>query len=113
MIPGLVYTVPLFCDFPELELVDSHLGLILAYCTFSCLCPYGVLTFLRDTRELYESGFSGRLLGVPAVLSIALPLVGPAYRCGDLVLLARGTIRLAMCLCFKDTSKTLPWPSTP
>ncbi|MCE5341974.1 MAG: carbohydrate ABC transporter permease [Eubacteriales bacterium] len=112
MIPGLVYTVPLFILFRKLNLLDSHEGLILAYCTFSL--PMSIWLFIsfyeEIPKELYESGVLDGCSEYQLFYSIALPLVLPSVSVVAILcfLGAWNEFGLAMCLTFKDSAKTLP-----
>lgn len=112
MIPGLVYTVPLFVMYRQLNMLDSAWGLILAYCTFSL--PMSIWMFLsfyeEIPRELYESGVLDGCNEYRLFVSIALPLVIPSISVVAILcfLGAWNEFGLAMCLTFKDGAKTLP-----
>jgi multiple sugar transport system permease protein len=112
MIPGLVYTVPLYMIYNKLGLLDNHFGLILAYCTFSL--PMSIWLFLsfyeEVPREIYESGVIDGCSEYRLFLSIALPLVVPSISVVAILCFigAWNEFGLALTLTFKDAYKTLP-----
>lgn len=112
MVPALVYTVPLYMIYNELGLLDNHIGLILAYCTFSL--PISIWLFLsfyeEVPREIYESGVIDGCSEYRLFRSIALPLVVPSVSVVAILCFigAWNEFGLALTLTFKDTFKTLP-----
>ena len=112
MVPGLVYTVPLYMLYQKYGLIDTHWGLILAYCTFSM--PMSVWLFLsfyeEVPHEIYESGLVDGCNEYRLFISIALPLVVPSISVVAILCFigAWNEIGLALTLTFKDAYKTLP-----
>lgn len=112
MIPGLIYMVPLFMIFRQMNLIDNPIGLILAYCTFSL--PMSIWLFLSFYEEiphdLYEAAIIDGCSEYRLFRSIALPLVAPSISVVAILcfLGAWNEFGLAMCLTFKDVNKTLP-----
>jgi multiple sugar transport system permease protein len=112
MVPGLVYTVPLYVIYSKLGLLDNHAGLILAYCTFSL--PISIWLFLNFyeeiPREIYESANMDGCSEYRMFLSIALPLVLPSVSVVSILCFigAWNEFGLALTLTFKDQFKTLP-----
>lgn len=112
MVPGLVYTVPLYIIYNKLGLLDNHLGLILAYCTFSLpLSIWLFLSFYEEVpKEIYESACIDGCSEYRLFSSIALPLVMPSISVVAILCFigAWNEFGLALTLTFKDTFKTLP-----
>lgn len=112
MVPGLVYTVPLYMLYQKFGLIDNHWGLILAYCTFSL--PMSVWLFLsfyeEVPHEIYESGLVDGCNEYKLFISIALPLVVPSISVVAILCFigAWNEFGLALTLTFKDAYKTLP-----
>ncbi len=112
MVPGLVYTVPLYMLYQKYGLIDTHWGLILAYCTFSM--PMSVWLFLsfyeEVPHEIYESGLVDGCNEYRLFISIALPLVVPSISVVAILCFigAWNEFGLALTLTFKDAYKTLP-----
>lgn len=112
MIPGLVYTVPLYMIYNQIGLLDNHLGLILAYCTFSL--PMSIWLFMsfyeEVPHEIYESGVIDGCTEYRLFTSIALPLVVPSISVVAILCFigAWNEFGLALTLTFKDSQKTLP-----
>ena len=112
MVPGLVYTVPLYMLYQKYGLIDTHWGLILAYCTFSM--PMSVWLFLsfyeEVPHEIYESGLVDGCNEYRLFISIALPLVVPSISVVAILCFigAWNEFGLALTLTFKDVYKTLP-----
>lgn len=112
MIPGLIYTIPLYIIFNKLGLIDNHWGLITAYCTFSL--PMSIWLFMsfyeEIPRELYESAVLEGCNEYKLFRAIALPLVAPSISVVAILcfLGAWNEFGLALTLTFKDQYKTLP-----
>ena len=112
MIPGLLYTIPLYIIYLNIGLLDNRLGLVVAYCTFSL--PMSVWLFLgfyeEVPREIYESASIDGCSSYRMYWTIALPLVLPSISVVAILCFigAWNEFGLALTLSFKDTSKTLP-----
>jgi len=112
MVPGLVYTVPLYMIYNRLGLLNSHFGLIMAYCTFSL--PMSIWLFLsfyeEVPHEIYESAVIDGCNEYKLFLSIALPLVVPSISVVAILCFigSWNEFGLALTLMFKDVYKTLP-----
>lgn len=112
MIPGLLYTIPLYIIYLNLGLLDNHLGLIVAYCTFSL--PMSIWLFLgfyeEIPREIYESASIDGCSNYRMYREIALPLVLPSISVVAILCFigAWNEFGLALTLTFKDAFKTLP-----
>ena len=112
MIPGLLYTIPLYIIYLNLGLLDNHLGLIVAYCTFSL--PMSIWLFLgfyeEIPREIYESASIDGCSNYRMYREIVLPLVLPSISVVAILCFigAWNEFGLALTLTFKDAFKTLP-----
>lgn len=112
MIPGLLYTIPLYIIYLNLGLLDNHMGLIAAYCTFSL--PMSIWLFLgfyeEIPREIYESASIDGCSNYRMYWEIALPLVLPSISVVAILCFigAWNEFGLALTLTFKDAFKTLP-----
>lgn len=112
MVPGLVYTVPLYLIYQKIGLLDNHWGLIMAYCTFSL--PMSIWLFLsfyeEVPSEIYESAIIDGCSEYKLYGSIALPLVMPSVSVVAILCFigSWNEFGLALTLTFKDTAKTLP-----
>jgi multiple sugar transport system permease protein len=112
MVPALVYTVPLYMIYNQMGLLDNHMGLILAYCTFSL--PISIWLFLsfyeEVPREIYESGVIDGCSEYRLFRSIALPLVVPSISVVAILCFigSWNEFGLALTLTFKEAYKTLP-----
>ncbi len=112
MVPGLVYTVPLYIIYDKLGLLDNHIGLIAAYCTFSLpLSIWLFLSFYEEIpREIYESAVMDGCSEYRLFASIAMPLVLPSISVVAILCFigAWNEFGLALTLTFNDSFKTLP-----
>lgn len=112
MVPGLVYTVPLYMIYQKVHLIDNHFGLILAYCSFSL--PMSIWLFLNFyeeiPREIYESASIDGCSDYRMFTAIALPLVMSSVSVVAILCFigAWNEFGLALTLTFKDEYKTLP-----
>ena len=112
MIPGLIYTVPLYLIFNKMGLIDNHWGLIAAYCTFSL--PMSIWMFMsfyeEIPREIYESALLDGASEYKLFQAVALPLVAPSISVVAILcfLGSWNEFGLALTLTFSDQYKTLP-----
>lgn len=112
MIPGLLYTIPLYIIYLNLGLLDNPFGLIAAYCTFSL--PMSIWLFLNFyeeiPREIYESASIDGCSNYRMYWNIALPLVLPSISVVAILCFigAWNEFGLALTLTFRDEAKTLP-----
>lgn len=112
MIPGLLYTVPLYIIYSKIGLLDQQWGLIIAYCSFSL--PMSIWLFLsfyeEIPREIYESACMDGCNEYRLFWKIALPLVVPSISVVAILTFigAWNEFGLALTLTFKDARKTLP-----
>lgn len=112
MIPGLLYTIPLYIIYLRLGLLDNHWGLIAAYCTFSL--PMSVWLFLNFyeeiPQEVYESASIDGCSSYRMYRDIALPLVLPGVSVVAILCFigAWNEFGLALTLTFREEYKTLP-----
>jgi arabinogalactan oligomer/maltooligosaccharide transport system permease protein len=79
MFPGAVLLLPLFCLLSALNLLDSYLGLIIAYCTISLPFCVWMLKGFFDTipRSILEAAALDGLSPVATFYRIVLPLSLP------------------------------------
>jgi ABC-type glycerol-3-phosphate transport system permease component len=79
MIPGVLLVIPLFLAFSQLKLVNTHIGLALAYATF--IFPFNLLQlrafFLNFPLELEDAAMVDGCSRLGAFLRITLPLSVP------------------------------------
>ena len=79
MLPGVLMIIPLFVIFARLHLVNSYLGLILGYTTFSV--PFSILMlrgyFAQFPIELEEAGLIDGCSRLTALWHITIPLTIP------------------------------------
>lgn len=112
MIPALVYTIPYYIIYSKIHLLDTLLGLILAYISFALpLAIWLAINFFAEIpREIYESAEMDGCSEYKLYLNIALPLV----KAGMVVIAilvfigAWNEFGLALVLQASDTKKTLP-----
>lgn len=112
MLPGLIVAMPLFLIFRSLGLVDSLLGLIIAYTAFNL--PFNIWLlqafFAEIPRELEEAaivdGASPLQVFWQVMIPMAVPgLVASAVLC---LLLAWNEFSFALILTYTLDSQTLP-----
>lgn len=112
MIPALVYTIPYYIIYSKIHLLDSMIGLILAYIAFALpLAIWLAINFFADIPdEVYESAEIDGCSEYKIYLKIALPLV----KAGIVVIAilvfigAWNEFGLALVLQSSDAKKTLP-----
>jgi len=79
MMPPIVIILPLYIFFGRLNLIDTHLGLILAHITLNL--PFAVwmlMGFLRDIpREIEEAALTDGCGHIGTLFKILLPVIGP------------------------------------
>lgn len=112
MIPSLIYMVPYYIIFNNLNLLDSKLGLTVVYITANLpLAIWLATNFFDETPdEVYESAKIDGCSELGTYFKIALPLVVPGLIViGILVFLAAyNEFGTALVLIFNDANKTLP-----
>jgi multiple sugar transport system permease protein len=79
MVPGMTYVIPFFIIYKSLDLLDSHLGLILLYAIFNmALVIWSMQAFFDEVpRSLEESAYVDGASIWQAFLYIVLPLAAP------------------------------------
>lgn len=112
MIPALVYTIPYYIIYSKLHLLDTLVGLILAYISFALpLAIWLAINFFAEIpKEIYESAEMDGCSEYKLYLYIAVPLV----KAGIVVIAilvfigAWNEFGLALVLQASDAKKTLP-----
>lgn len=112
MIPALVYTIPYYIIYSKLHLLDTLLGLILAYISFALpLAIWLAINFFAEIpKEVYESAEMDGCSEYKLYWYIAVPLV----KAGMVVIAilvfigAWNEFGLALVLQASDAKKTLP-----
>lgn len=79
MLPSIATAIPLFIMFVSLQIIDTYLGMILAYLTFSLPFSIWLLRgyFIDMPREIDEAAFVDGCSEYQMLLRIFLPLAGP------------------------------------
>lgn len=112
MIFPIVYAIPLFLLFRDLNLLDTRLGLVIAYTTFSL--PYAVWImagfFSAVPREIDEAALVDGCSRFGAFFRVILPLTAPGLAAATIfiLLLAWNEFLFALVLAGGGTAKTLP-----
>ena len=112
MIFPIVYAIPLFLVFRDLNLLDTHLGLIVAYTTFSL--PYAVWImagfFAAVPREIDEAAMVDGCSRFGAFCRVILPLTAPGLAAATIyiLLLSWNEFMFALVLAGGGVAKTLP-----
>ncbi|HHV09644.1 MAG TPA: carbohydrate ABC transporter permease [Clostridiales bacterium] len=112
MIPALVYTIPYYIIYNKLHLLDTIIGLILAYIAFALpLAIWLAINFFSEIpKELYESAEIDGCSEYRIYSSIALPLVKAGLVVIAILVFigAWNEFGLALVLQASDAKKTLP-----
>jgi multiple sugar transport system permease protein len=112
MIFPIVYAIPLFLLFRDLGLLDTHLGLIIAYTTFSL--PYAVWImsgfFAAVPKEIDEAAMVDGCSRFGAYCRVILPLTAPGLAAATIfiLLLSWNEFLFALVLAGGGKAKTLP-----
>ncbi len=112
MIFPIVYAIPLFLLFRDLGLLDTRLGLVIAYTTFSL--PYAVWImagfFAAVPREIDEAALVDGCSRFGAFFRVILPLTAPGLAAATIfiLLLAWNEFLFALVLAGGGAAKTLP-----
>jgi multiple sugar transport system permease protein len=112
MIFPIVYAIPLFLLFRDLDLLDTHLGLVIAYTTFSL--PYAVWImagfFSGVPKEIDEAAMVDGCSRFQAFYRVILPLTAPGLAAATIyiLLLAWNEFMFALVLAGGGVAKTLP-----
>lgn len=79
MFPMVVLIIPLFTVMRRLDLLDSWVGLVLAYLSFTTPLAVWMLKSFLETipKELEEAAMSDGATRVGAMVRVVLPLAGP------------------------------------
>jgi multiple sugar transport system permease protein len=79
MIPGIVLIIPFYLLYRDLGLIDTHLGLIIAYLSFNLPFTIWMMRgfFLDIPVELEEAAMVDGASRVAALVRIVLPLAAP------------------------------------
>lgn len=112
MIPALIYTIPYYIIYSKLNLLDTKIGLIMAYISFALpMAIWLAINFFIDIpQEIYESAEIDGCGEWKMYWSIALPLVkaGIAVIAILVFVQAWNEFGLALVLQASDANKTLP-----
>ena len=112
MIFPIVYAIPLFLLFRDFHLLDTHIGLVIAYTTFSL--PYAVWIiagfFSAVPKEIDEAAMVDGCSRFGAFFRVILPLTAPGLAAATIfiLLLAWNEFLFALVLAGGGTAKTLP-----
>jgi multiple sugar transport system permease protein len=112
MIFPIVYAIPLFLLYRDLNLLDTHVGLVIAYTTFSL--PYAVWImvgfFAAVPREVDEAAMVDGCSRFGAFYRVILPLTAPGLAAASIfiLLLSWNEFLFALVLAGGGTAKTLP-----
>jgi multiple sugar transport system permease protein len=112
MIFPIVYAIPLFLVFRDLDLLDTHLGLVIAYTTFSL--PYAVWImagfFSAVPKEIDEAAMVDGCSRFGAFCRVVLPLTAPGLAAATIyiLLLSWNEFMFALVLAGGGVAKTLP-----
>jgi multiple sugar transport system permease protein len=79
MVPGMTYVIPFFLVYRQLNLLDSHLGVILLYTVFNlALVVWSMQAFFDEVpRTLEESAAVDGASRFQTLIRIVLPLAAP------------------------------------
>ena len=112
MLPGLVVALPLFLIFRNLGLVDSKLGLILAYTAFNVPFNLWLLQgfFAEISKEIEEAAIVDGCSPWKLFWWVMLPLVAPGLVAAAIfsLMLAWNEYGFALILTYTERSQTLP-----
>lgn len=112
MLPGLVVAIPLFLIFRQLHLVDTRLGLILAYTAFNL--PFNIWLlqgfFAEVPREIEEAAIVDGCSALMVFWRVMLPLIAPGLVASAIfcLMLAWNEYGFALILTYTTKSQTLP-----
>lgn len=112
MFPLVVLIIPLFIIMRDLKLLDSYLGLIIAYVTFTL--PFGVWMlkgfFDSIPSSLEEAAMIDGCSQMGAFFKIVLPVVAPGVAASSIYSFigAWNELMFAMTLINKESMRTLP-----
>lgn len=112
MIFPIVYAIPLFLVFGDLKLLDTHIGLVIAYTTFSL--PYAVWImagfFSAIPKDIDEAALVDGCSRFQAFLRVIVPLTAPGLGAAAIfiLLLSWNEFLFALVLAGGGSAKTLP-----
>lgn len=112
MLPGLIIALPLFLIFRNLGVVDSLLGLIIAYTAFNL--PFNIWLlqgfFAEIPREMEDAAVVDGASPMRLFLTIMVPLAAPGLVASAVLclLLAWNEFSFALILTYTLKSQTLP-----
>lgn len=112
MFPLVLLIIPIFAIFIKLDLIDSYLSLINAYCTFAI--PFATLMmksyFDGIPKDMEEAAFIDGCTPVSAIFRVVIPLAAPGIAAVGLFsfILSWQEFIFALTLTSSDTMRTLP-----
>lgn len=112
MIFPIVYAIPLFIVFGNIGLLDTHIGLVIAYTTFSL--PYAVWImagfFSAIPKDIDEAAMVDGCSRFQAFVRVIMPLTAPGLGAAAIfiMLLAWNEFLFALVLAGGGNAKTLP-----
>ncbi|GIP31728.1 carbohydrate ABC transporter permease [Paenibacillus sp. J2TS4] len=112
MFPLVLLIIPIFAIFIKLDLIDSYLSLIIAYCTFAI--PFATLMmksyFDGIPKDMEEAAFIDGCTPVSAIFRVVIPLAAPGIAAVGLFsfILSWQEFIFALTLTSSDTMRTLP-----
>ncbi|MCT8139291.1 carbohydrate ABC transporter permease [Anaerobacillus sp. CMMVII] len=113
MIPGVLLLMPIFFIMTKFKLIDSYLGLILAYVTFSLPFSTWIMTgfYKGIPRELEEAAMIDGASRFQAFLKIIVPLAVPGMISTGIFsfLVAWDEFLFTLTLTSSEAKRTLPY----
>ncbi|OIJ12271.1 hypothetical protein BKP35_10725 [Anaerobacillus arseniciselenatis] len=113
MIPGVILLMPIFFIMTNLKLMDTYLGLILAYVTFSLPFSTWIMTgfYKRIPRELDEAAMIDGASRFKAFVKVVLPLASPGMVSTAIFsfLVAWDEFLFTLTLTSSEEKRTLPY----
>lgn len=112
MFPLVLLIIPIFAIFIKLNLIDSYLSLIIAYCTFAV--PFATLMmksyFDGIPKDMEEAAFIDGCTPVSAIFRVVIPLAAPGIAAVGLFsfILSWQEFIFALTLTNSDSMRTLP-----
>lgn len=112
MFPLVLLIIPIFAIFIKLDLIDSYLSLIIAYCTFAI--PFATLMmksyFDGIPKDMEEAAFIDGCTPVSAIFRVVIPLAAPGIAAVGLFsfILSWQEFIFALTLTSSDSMRTLP-----
>lgn len=112
MFPLVLLIIPIFAIFIKLDLIDSYLSLIFAYCTFAV--PFATLMmksyFDGIPKDMEEASFIDGCTPVSSIFRVVIPLSAPGIAAVGLFsfILSWQEFIFALTLTNSDNMRTLP-----